>query len=195
MNMTEALQVMISARDHIRGRLGAPLTLLEYGDFACPFCAAAHPTVRRLLDGYAGALCFVFRHNPRGELHPGAHLAARAAEAAALQGQFWPMHDLLFQLQAPWSERSLATLAIELELDVARFKEDLNSNQVAQRVREDQIGGLRSGVVGTPTFFINGEHFRDKPDFDTLRAELDAKLRTRAFGAESPSGLNWMPVR
>jgi protein-disulfide isomerase len=172
--MINSLSVAVSERDHLRGPESARLTLVEYGDFACPFCAQAYPVVRELLRRYPSELRFVFRHNPRGELHEGAHLAARAAEAANVQDKFWPMHDLLFERAdgAPMSEK-VAACAAELGLDMQRFETDLLSPDVAQRVREDEVGGLRSGVVGTPTFFINGVHFRDKPDLETLSRAIE----------------------
>ena len=177
--MIETLQIAVSARDHLRGFESAPITLVEYGDFACPFCSKSYPAIHELLNRYRSSLRFVFRHNPRREAHPGAHLAAQAAEAAALQGQFWAMHDLLFERGVPISDRIASRYALELELDVERFQKDLHSREVARRVREDEVGGLRSGVIGTPAFFINGLHFYDKPDFDTLSRALDLSLALR----------------
>jgi protein-disulfide isomerase len=173
--MIEQLRVPVTLRDHQRGSENAPVTLVEYADFACPFCAEAYPVVRRLLQHYAGTVRFVFRHNPRGELHEGAHLAAQAGEAAGFQGQFWPMHDLLFQRRQPICERSTLSAALMLGLDIDQFQADMRSRAVAVRIREDEIGGLRSGVVGTPTFFVNGLHFRDKPDFEGLARAIDVK--------------------
>jgi protein-disulfide isomerase len=176
MNMTDILTVDVSSRDHLRGLQTAPVTLLAYGDFACRYCAQAHPVVRELLLKYRMTLRFVFRHNPRGELHEGARLAAYGAEAAAVQGQFWPMHDMLFEHREPISEQRLVSYATLLNLDLSRFQADLYAPEIASRVREDEIGGLRSGVVGTPTFFINGRHFRDKPDFETLSMAIAFRL-------------------
>jgi len=181
--MLEQLVAPVTVGDHIRGHDDAPVTLVEYGDFACPFCAAAYPVLRRLLLCYSSVLRVVFRHNPRGELHEGAHLGALAAEAAGFQGQFWPMHDLLFQRQAPMSERSMMSYALLLGLDIEQFQVDLHSRAVTARVREDQIAGLRSGVIGTPTFFLNGLHFRDKPDADVLSRAIEAQALAAAPGA------------
>lgn len=166
--MIDQLAVGISTNDHVRGPATATVSLVEYGDFSCPFCAAAYPVVRDLLLHYRSVLRFVFRHNPRGELHEGANWAARAAEAAGLQGRFWPMHDLMFERGTPTGEAELFGYAALLGLDAERFALDLASSAVARRVRTDEEGGLRSGVIGTPTFFLNGYHFRDKPDLDTL---------------------------
>jgi protein-disulfide isomerase len=171
------LHVPVSARDHVRGAPHGRLTLVEYGDFDCPFCAEAYPVVRALLEQFDHQLRFVFRHNPRGELHPHARLAAQAAEAAALQGQFWPMHDLLFEHTGALEEPALLGYAHTLELERGKFEADLHSPAVRERVREDEVGGLRSGVIGTPTFFINGAHFRDKPDRATLGGALEALIQ------------------
>jgi protein-disulfide isomerase len=176
MNMIDTLAVAVSSQDHVRGLETAPVTLLVYGDFACRYCAQAYPVVRELLLKYRTTLRFVFRHNPRGELHEGARLAAHGAEAAAAQGQFWQMHDMLFERREPISEQRLVGYAILLNLDLSRFRADLHSPEIASRVREDEIGGLHSGVVGTPTFFINGRHFRDKPDLETLSMAIAFRL-------------------
>jgi protein-disulfide isomerase len=166
----------VTAEDHALGAADAPVTLVEYGDFDCPFCARAYPVVRQLVQRFGPRLRFVFRHNPRGEEHPNAHAAAEAAEAAALQGKFWQMHDLLFERQNALQARDLEGYARELGLELDRFAADLRSPPVVKRVKDDQVGGLRSGVIGTPTFFVNGVHFRDKPDFETLAAAIEAAL-------------------
>jgi protein-disulfide isomerase len=124
--------------------------------------------VQELLVQYRTTLRFVFRHNPLGDLHEGARLAAHAAEAAEKQGRFWAMHDLLFERREPITKQRLEGYAALLELDVQRFRDDLSSPEIARRVREDEVGGLHSGVVSSPTFFVNGRHFRDKPDLETL---------------------------
>jgi hypothetical protein len=167
----------VSERDHLRGASGAPTTLVEYGDFDCPFCAQAYPVVRELLQRFDKQLCFVFRHNPRGELHPHARLAAQAAESAALQGRFWAMHDTLFEHRNALEEQALISYANQLHLNIDQFTEGLRSPAVVARVRQDEVGGLRSGVIGTPTFFINGVHFRDKPDFETLAQAIESAGR------------------
>jgi protein-disulfide isomerase len=187
--MIEQLVFPVSMRDHVRGHDDAPVTLIEYGDFACPYCADAYPVVRRLLLSQSGRLRFVFRHNPRGELHEGAHLGALAAEAAGFQGQFWPMHDLLFQRTDRICERGMVSYARRLGLDIEQFQVDLHSRAVAARVREDQIAGLRSGVIGTPTFFLNAQHFRDKPDFDGLSRAIEAVALAAARGSTLPEAL------
>jgi NhaA family Na+:H+ antiporter len=170
------LHVPITERDHVRGAPNAPVVLVEYGDFDCPFCVQAYSVVRELLQRFDTKLGFVFRHNPRGELHPHARLAAQAAEAAALHGQFWPMHDLLFEHPKALEEADLMGYAASLGLDREAFAKDLHAASVRARVREDEVGGLHSAVVGTPTFFVNGTHFRDKPDAETLGAAIAAAL-------------------
>jgi protein-disulfide isomerase len=171
------LHVPVSSRDHVRGAPHGRVTLVEYGDFDCPFCAEAYPVVRALLEQFDSRLRFVFRHNPRGELHPHAPLAAQAAEAAALQGQFWPLHDLLFEHAGALDEPALLSYALLLKLEPGKFEADLHSPEVRARVRDDEVGGLRSGVIGTPTFFINGTHFRDKPDLEALGGAIAALVQ------------------
>jgi len=170
------LAAEVTERDHVRGEANAAVTLLEYGDFDCPHCAAAHPVVRALETHFGAALRFVFRHNPRGELHAHAQIAARAAEAAALQHHFWEMHDRLFEKHGEHDEAQLVAHAAALGLDAGRFAVDLHAAAVLARVREDEVSGLRSGVVGTPTFFVDGRHFRDRPDFETLARVIEHEL-------------------
>lgn len=170
------LKVAVSEHDHVRGFRRALVTLVEYGDFDCHFCAAAYVQVRTLLRRLPEYVRLVFRHNPRGELHPNAHLGAQAAEAAALQGQFWSMHDALFEREGTLTEAFVTRCAASQGLDLDRFAADLHSTAVSRRIREDQIGGLRSGVIGTPTFFVNGVHFRDKPDLKGLSQAILATL-------------------
>lgn len=171
------LKIPVTTADHAVGSETAAVTVVEYGDFDCPFCARAYPVVKQLMQHFAAKLRFVFRHNPRGEQHAYARVAAEAAEAAGLQGNFWQMHDLLFERQKDSLEqRDLVGYARELDLDVERFTSDLRSAKVGKRVKDDEVGGLRSAVVGTPTFFVNGRHFRDKPDFETLAAAIQAEL-------------------
>jgi hypothetical protein len=174
------LKKAVAKRDHVRGGEHASVTLVEYGDFDCPFCAEAYPVVKALGARFGADLRFVFRHNPRGELHPNAHLAAEAAEAAALQGKFWKMHDALFEHAKALDRASLTRYAKDLGIDVARFEADLAAPAVKARVKADEVGGLESGVIGTPTFFIDGKHFRDKPDFDTLARAIEAALAHHA---------------
>jgi Na+/H+ antiporter NhaA/protein-disulfide isomerase len=157
--------------DHARGRLDAPVTLVEYGDFECPYCGQAEPVVRDLLADF-GDLRYVWRHLPLSDVHPHAQLVAEAAEAAAAQGSFWRFHDLMFQHQDALTAKDLLGYAEELGLDVDRFREDLRQHAGAARVAEDIDSADLSGVSGTPTFFINGRRHHGAYDINTLSAAI-----------------------
>jgi protein-disulfide isomerase len=158
-------------RDHIRGPVDAKVTLVEYGDFECPYCGQAEPVVRTLLRNM-GDLRYVWRHLPLTDVHPNASLSAEAAEAADRQGAFWPMHDLLLEHQQQLRPVDLVRYAAELGLDVDRFGEDLRRHVGAARVAEDVDSAGSSGVAGTPTFFINGRRQYGAYDIDTLTAAV-----------------------
>jgi len=158
-------------RDHIRGPADAKVTLVEYGDFECPYCGQAEPVVRTLLQNM-GDLRYVWRHLPLTDVHPNAALSAEAAEAADKQGAFWPMHDLLLQHQKELRPVHLVRYAADLGLDVDRFREDLRRHVGAARVAEDVDSAASSGVAGTPTFFINGRRQYGAYDIDTLTAAV-----------------------
>jgi protein-disulfide isomerase len=143
-------------RDHFRGPTDAPVVLLEYGDYECPFCGQAHLAVKAVEQAARGMMAFVFRNFPLATIHPHAERAAEAAEAAGAQGRFWEMHDLLYENQDALDDDSLLAYALALGLDVPRFARELAEQRYAARVREDFMSGVRSGVNGTPTFFING---------------------------------------
>jgi protein-disulfide isomerase len=150
------LAVPVQPTDHTVGPLDAKVTVIEYGDFECPSCAAAEPAVRQLLQLYGSRIQFVFRHFPLEDAHPHALLAAEAAEAAGAQGAFWPMHDLLLANSPHLARRHLDDYAARIDLDLARFGADLDDEVYRQRVREQQDGGRRSHLRATPTFFVNG---------------------------------------
>jgi Na+/H+ antiporter NhaA len=154
-------------RDHIRGLADGPVTVVEYGDFECPYCGRAEPIVRELLSGFADVR-YVWRHLPLTDVHPRAQLAAEAAEAAADQDAFWPMHDLLLAHQDALRPSDLVGYAEQLGLDVGRFTEYLREHAGARRVAEDVEGADLSGVSGTPTFFINGRRHYGAYDITTL---------------------------
>jgi protein-disulfide isomerase len=170
------LTVPISERDHVRGPASAQVTLLEYGDYECPFCAAAHGEVKHLLHLIGDEITFAYRHFPLTQIHPRAQLAAEAAEAAGEHGAFWQMHDLLFEHPGRLSIRDLLGYPEMLRLDKTSFALALEDHRYAPRVREDVMSGIRSGVNGTPTFFVNG--YRHNGGYD-MRSLLDA-IRTRA---------------
>jgi Na+/H+ antiporter NhaA len=159
-------------RDHIRGDDDAPVTLVEYGDFECPFCGRAEPVLRQLLNEFGNDLRFVFRHLPLSDVHPRAQLAAEAAEAADDQGAFWEMHDLLFDHQDALEPKNLVEYARELGLDVDRFTDELRRHEHAGRIASDVDDADLSGVSGTPTFFVNGIRHQGAYDIDTLTAAV-----------------------
>jgi Na+/H+ antiporter NhaA len=161
-------------RDHLRGPLQAPITLVEYGDLECPYCNQAEPVVRRLLRDY-GDMRYVWRHLPLDDVHPHARMAAEATEAAGAQGAFWEMHDLLFEHQDALRKADLLRYADELGLDVDRFKEDLTSRAFASRVESDVDSADLSGVSGTPTFFVNGRRHHGAFDLRSLKAAVKAE--------------------
>jgi protein-disulfide isomerase len=149
----------VSERDHTSGPASAPVTLVEYGDYECPYCGQAYPIVKAAQRKLGKRLRFVFRNFPLSEAHPHARHAAEAAEAAADQGKFWEMHDALFENQNALEDDQLVATARRLRLDAERIAEALEAGTYAQRVREDFRSGVRSGVNGTPTFFINGRRY------------------------------------
>jgi protein-disulfide isomerase len=172
-------------RDHVRGPESAPVTVVEYGDFECPYCGQAEPVVRELLAGF-GDLRYVWRHLPLNDVHPHAQLAAEASEYAAAHGKFWEMYDLLLAHQDALDVRSLVSYAGELGLDVEHFRGALRKRKFAPRVAEDVESADISDVSGTPTFFINGRRHYGPYDIATLSAEVRA-ARARAAVLESAS--------
>jgi len=159
-------------RDHIRGRADAPITLVEYGDFECPDCGAAYEMIEDLRAFLGARLRFVYRHFPLTQLHLHAQLAAEASEAAASQRKFWQMHDTLFAHQQALDETHLAEYADQLGLALTPFLGALASHIHAPRVHEDFLSGVRSGVNGTPTFFINEYRYDGPRELDSLLAAM-----------------------
>lgn len=166
--MKTQLTLEVSERDHIQGPVTATITLVEYGDYECPLCGEAYPMVKRLQKQLGERLRFAFRNFPLTTAHPHAQNAAEAAEAAAGQDRFWEMHDLLFENQKHLGESHLIRYARRLGLDETRLQRELSEHTHASRVREDFMSGIRSGVNGTPTFFINGVHYWGSYDFDVF---------------------------
>jgi protein-disulfide isomerase len=171
------LTLPVSDRDHAEGSADAPVTLVEYGDYECPHCGRAHPIVKEVQRRLGSRLRFVFRNFPLAEIHPHAQHAAEAAEAAAAQARFWEMHDTIFEHQRALDDPHLLGLAKSLGLDESRLEEELKAHVHAARVREDFLSGVRSGVNGTPTFFINGVRHDDSWDLETLVAALEHAVR------------------
>jgi Na+/H+ antiporter NhaA len=178
-------------RDHVRGPDDASVTLVEYGDFQCPYCGQAEGVIRELLASFGDDLRYVWRHLPLSDVHPSAQLAAEAAEAAAAQGRFWEMYDMLLENQDRLTPQDIAGYAERLGPDVERFWDELRRHEHAQRVAEDVASADASGVSGTPSFFINGRRYQGAYDVDTLSAAVQsARARARALErarAESPS--------
>lgn len=176
--MTESatLTPPVSERDHIQGAAGARLTLVEFGDYQCPYCGAAYPVVKSLQKEFGKELRFVFRNFPLTQMHPYALVAAEAAEAAALQGKFWEMHDLIYENQADLEPDRLPVWAEKAGLDLAKFGDAIRHGEIAKRIKEDRASGIHSGVNGTPSFFINGNRHDDAPDYDSLSAALNQQL-------------------
>lgn len=160
-------------RDHTQGPAEAAVTLLEYGDYECPYCGAAYPIVKEIQNQMGDRLQFVFRNFPITTSHPHAEQAAEAAEAAAAQGRFWEMHDVLYENQRRLADADLRTYAAQVGLDLEDFDRDLAQHVHAPRVRDDFMSGVRSGVNGTPTFYINGHRHDDSYEAEALLAALE----------------------
>jgi len=168
---SERLSTPVSKKDHIQGRSNAAVTLVEYGDYECPACGATHEIVKMLQEKMGPKLRFVFRHFPL-EKHPHAERAAEAAEAAAVQGRFWEMHDALFENQDALEDEDILEYATDLGLDAGQLLSDFQSGKHRPRVREDFQSGIRSGVNGTPTFYINDARYDGPLEAASLLASL-----------------------
>ena len=162
------LVVPISEKDHVDGPRAAPVVLMEYGDYECPFCLNAWPVVQELRRKFGDRLAFVFRHFPQNSIHPHASAAALAAAAAGAQGRYWPMHDLLFSRQQDLATLDLTHLALQLGLEVYRFQSALDAEAHLRKVEQDAAGGRQGGVKGTPTFFLNGCRYEGPVEFEAM---------------------------
>ncbi len=175
-------------RDHVRGPEAAPVTLIEYGDYQCPYCGQAEVVIRGLLDEFGDELRYVWRHLPLNDVHPYAQMAAEAVEAAGAQGKFWQMHDRLLADQDDLTPRALRQHAEEIGLDEERFWDELRRREHADRVAEDVSSADTSGVAGTPSFFINGRRHQGAYDLNTLSAAVrGARARARASEQAQPA--------
>jgi protein-disulfide isomerase len=170
------LKIPVTERDHIRGGADARATLVEYGDYQCPHCAAAHPVVSQVLAGFGPRLRFVYRHFPLTQIHPHAQAAAETAEFAAAHGQFWKIHDMLFENQQRLGLPLLILLTRSLQLPVHKLEEALLSQTYAPKVQSDFIGGVRSGVNGTPAFFIGDQRYDGPHDLASLALAINARF-------------------
>jgi protein-disulfide isomerase len=171
------LTIPIDAADHVQGNSDAPITLVEYGDYECPHCGHAHPIVKRVQRHFGVRLRFGFRNFPLAEIHPYAQSAAETAEFAASLGKFWEMHDAIFENQASLSQELLPELAESLGLSAEKLGHALARGTFSEHVKKDFMGGVRSGVNGTPTFFINGQRHDGAFEFEDLVAAIEMQGR------------------
>jgi protein-disulfide isomerase len=169
---TPRLSVPVGERDHVAGPVTAAVTLVEYGDYECPFCKAAEPIVAALRDALGDHLRLVFRHFPVANIHPHAERAAEVAEAAGAQGKFWDLHPYLFAHQDALDDADLMRYARDVDLDTVRVEKELTGHVHRERVREDLTNGMQSGVRGTPTFFIEGIKYDGPPDLQAMLAVM-----------------------
>jgi protein-disulfide isomerase len=162
--------------DHIRGSINAPITIVEYGDYECPYTGMAYPIVHDIMKQFGDQLYFVFRNFPLNDIHPHAQHASEAAEAAAAQDKFWQMHDYLFEHQKALDDNHLLEYAKKIGLDIDRFKKEMSKHVYAPLINKSLKSGIDSGVEGTPTFFVNGVRYEDSWDFDTFSSFLKENL-------------------
>lgn len=170
------LKPVVSDKDHIQGNINAPIEFVEYGDYQCPHCGHAYPIIKSIQEKLGNNLKFVFRNFPLSEIHPNALHAAIASEAAALQNKFWEMHDHIFEHQNRLTDTALISFATHLQLNVEQFETDFERPELTEKVESDFESGVRSGVNGTPSFFINGEKYNgdweEEPFLDYLKSLL-----------------------
>lgn len=171
-----ALRKPVSAEDHMQGNPDAPVVLLEYGDYQCPHCGRAYPIVKKLQQQLGDQLALAFRNFPLENIHPQAKIAAIAAEAAGLQGKYWEMHDILFENQRNFSIGAILKYAESIGLDMKQFEKDIADPALGEKVEKDFYNGMRSGVNGTPSFFINGEKFEGDWEGDGLLQYIREKM-------------------
>ena len=174
--MPGRLKPPVNSKDHIQGNKNAPLELVEYGDYQCPHCGRAYPIIKAVQKAMGDNLKFVFRNFPLSDAHPDAFKAAVAAEAAALQHRFWEMHDIIYENQELLDWENLLLYAKTIGLDLARFELDIQKESVTAKVEEDFESGVRSGVNGTPSFFINGEKYEGSWEAYELTEYLTSRL-------------------
>jgi protein-disulfide isomerase len=176
------LKIPVTQADHIRGPATAPITLVEYGDYECPHCALAYPIVNQVELTFRGSLRFIFRHFPLTEVHPHAEIAAESAEFAGSAGLFWEMHDALFENQSRLSITTILLIGAGLGLPETAMRNALETGQYRSKVRSDFMGGVRSGVNGTPAFFINGARHDGAYDYASLVAGIQERITAHATG-------------
>ena len=167
----------INKNDHVQGPANSVVTLVEYGDYQCPHCGAAFPIVKQIQKAFVKSLRFAFRHFPLSNVHEYAFAAAVAAEAAGRQGKFWEMHDMIFERQSLLNEYALLDFAMEVGLKIPAFKMDLQDPKLREKVETDFESGVRSGVNGTPSFFINGDKYNGPYDYASLASAVEEEMR------------------
>lgn len=173
------LKVPVTSKDHIQGDPNAPVMMVEYGDYECPHCAHAYPIIKRVQKHCGKRLGFVFRNFPLNEIHPNAENAAETAEFAAVHDRFWEMHDGIFENQENLSEALLFDLAETLRMSAPNLRKALIGREYAPHVRNDFLGGVRSGVNGTPTFFLNGQRHEGPFEYEDLVAAIETAFQER----------------
>lgn len=171
------LKPPVSDKDHVQGNNYAPIELVEYGDYECPHCGRAYPIIKKIQRELADDLRFIFRNFPIPESHPHAVNAALAAEAAAIQQKYWEMHDMIFENQQYLEHEHLLSYAKAINLDVKRFNNDMEKKTPLARVESDFESGIRSGVNGTPSFFVDGKKFEGDWGGDEFIEYLKSKIR------------------
>ena len=186
--LVDELRIPVDASDHIFGDAAAPLTLLEYGGYQCPYCGAAHPMIQRLLLQFGAELRFVFRHFPLAHVHPQAVAAAATAEVAAAHDRFWPVHRALMEHWSDLGPGYYDALFAANGLPVADLQDAAKIEAGKRRIQDQHQGGVANGVAVTPTFFINGQRYEGRVEFDHLRMALDAAKRMR------PKWARWLDV-
>ena len=162
--------------DHIRGSINAPIVIVEYGDYECPYTGMAYPIIKDIMKQFGDQIHFVFRNFPLNDIHPHAQHAAEAAEAAAAQDKFWQMHDYLFEHQKALDDRHLLEYAKKVGLDIDKFKTEMSEHVYAPIINKSLKAGINSGVEGTPTFFVNGQRYEDSWDLNTFSSYLKRSL-------------------
>lgn len=177
----------ITERDQVKGTAGAPVTLIEYSDFQCPACETYYPMVTRLNEEFGDQLQIAYRHFPLTTIHPNAALAARSTEAAGKQGKFWEMHDILFINQSDWStgdtRDKIFSYAESLGIDMNQFEQDIDSDEVKDKIKEDLASGQRAKITGTPTFFLNGQQIANPRSYNDFAELIRIELASQASGA------------
>jgi len=166
------LKPAVNSNDHIQGNINAPIELVQYGDYQCPHCGRAYPIIKSIQKKLGDNLKFVFRNFPLSEIHPNAVNAAVAAEAAAAQNKFWEMHDIIYENQQHLSDVDLVRYAVKIGLDPEEFEADFETPRFLEKTESDFESGVRSGVNGTPSFFINGEKYEEDWDEAPFLAHL-----------------------